>query len=293
MRYDERACARVELGVESVLAEATLAGGEFPVNGNGHGPSADGASRTAPCAAGTRYLLVKSVIDWIAAMLLFLIAAPMIAVMAILTKLSSPGPAFYSQIRLGRRGRSFRMYKIRSMTHNCEAGTGAVWSAGSQDTRITRLGRILRETHLDELPQLVHVLQGHMSLIGPRPERPEIVARIERSLPRYRERLLVKPGLTGLAQVQLPADENLDDVRRKLAYDLHYVRHVSLWLDVRIMSATTLHLSSLCLNTLGKLLVKSCGATVERDLEQNEQPEPPQRPRVTMNPDDVRQVPAA
>src|SRR5205823_10851019 len=153
----------------------------------------------------------------------------------------SRGPVFYSQTRLGRGGRPFRIYKIRTMVHNCERQSGARWCT-SGDPRITPVGRFLRATHLDELPQLWNVLRGDMSLIGPRPERPEIIAALERAIPRYHDRLLVRPGLSGLAQVQLPADTDLHSVRRKLAYDLYYVEQLGAWLDLRLALATALYL---------------------------------------------------
>lgn len=213
----------------------------------------------------SRYAPLKSVIEWPIALLLLVIAAPIIALMAIVTKIVSPGPAFYSQVRMGRGGKAFRMHKIRSMTHNCEAKTGPMWSSGT-DQRVTRIGRFMRDTHIDELPQLWNVLKGEMSVIGPRPERPELVDQIEQALPRYRERLLAKPGLTGLAQVQLPADTSLEDVRHKLAYDLYYVQKMSVLLDLRISLCTLLHLSGLVLNSFGKLMVKSYGNEAEMEL---------------------------
>src|SRR5262249_14297707 len=133
----------------------------------------------------------------------------------------------------------FRIYKLRTMTHNCEKISGARWSTPG-DTRITWLGRFLRRTHLDELPQLWNVLKGDMSLVGPRPERPEFLPELERAVPRYRERLHVKPGVTGLAQVQLPADVDVASVRRKVAYDLHYIRRLGFWLDLRLIACTAL-----------------------------------------------------
>jgi lipopolysaccharide/colanic/teichoic acid biosynthesis glycosyltransferase len=123
------------------------------------------------------------------------------------------------------------------MTHNCELKTGVRW-ATADDPRITRLGHFLRNTHLDELPQLWNVLKGEMSLVGPRPERPEFIPSLEQAIPHYCQRLLVRPGVTGLAQIHLPADTNLDSVRRKLAYDLFYVHQASFWLDLRIIACT-------------------------------------------------------
>ncbi len=131
------------------------------------------------------------------------------------------------------------MYKIRSMVHNCESSTGAQWSLPG-DSRVTLIGQFLRRTHLDELPQLWNVLRGDMSLVGPRPERPEFFPGLERAFPRYRGRLAVQPGLTGLAQVQLPPDTNLESVGRKLACDYVYIRRLSFWLDARILLCTAL-----------------------------------------------------
>src|SRR5207249_2271789 len=159
---------------------------------------------------------------------------------AVLVKLTSPGPILYSQTRLGRHGRSYTIYKIRSMSHNCEKQSGPRWSTAG-DSRVTPIGRLLRRTHVDELPQLWNVLRGEMSLIGPRPERPEFVPQLERALPQYRQRLLVRPGVTGLAQVQLPPDSDLASVRRKLAYDLYYVHGCNFCLDVQLLLATVLH----------------------------------------------------
>jgi lipopolysaccharide/colanic/teichoic acid biosynthesis glycosyltransferase len=185
----------------------------------------------------TWYLRLKVGLEYLIAAVLLVLSAPLIFMMAVLVKLSSPGPAFYSQVRVGKGGRVFKLHKLRTMQHNCEKTSGPRWAAPG-DPRITRLGRFLRTTHLDELPQLWNVLRGEMSLVGPRPERPEFVPDLERFLPHYTDRLLVRPGLTGLAQVQLPADTDLASVRRKLAYDLYYIRHINLWLDLRLMFCT-------------------------------------------------------
>ncbi|MGE5611975.1 MAG: sugar transferase [Bacillota bacterium] len=212
------------------------------------------------------YLGGKLVLDWIVTMLLAVMLAPLILLLAALVKLTSPGPAFYRQVRLGQNKRPFSIYKLRTMTQNCEATTGPVWS-NANDPRVTRIGRFLRDTHLDELPQLWNVLRGEMSLIGPRPERPELVARLERLIPHYADRLQLRPGLTGLAQVQLPADSDVSDVRRKLSHDLYYLRELSLGLDLRILICTLFHLASLCLNSVGRLFVRSCAKAVENQLE--------------------------
>ncbi|MDB5293876.1 MAG: exopolysaccharide biosynthesis polyprenyl glycosylphosphotransferase [Phycisphaerales bacterium] len=214
------------------------------------------------------YATCKAIIEWPIALLLCAVSLPIICVLAVLAKVSSPGPAFYRQVRLGRYGEQFGMYKIRTMVHNCEAATGPVWAASHDDPRVTRFGKFLRETHLDELPQLWHVLQGHMSLIGPRPERPEMAAKIERGLPRYCLRLQVRPGLTGLAQVHLPADTDIEEVGGKLAFDLYYARNLGPGMDLRICLCTVLHLTGLCLSGIGNLLVRSDGKAVEQYADQ-------------------------
>ena len=154
-------------------------------------------------------------------------------------RLTSSGPAIYSQTRFGRGGRPFRIYKLRSMAHNCEKASGARW-ATHNDPRVTKIGRLLRITHLDELPQLWNVMKGDMSLVGPRPERPEFIPVLEAAIPNYHQRLSVRPGVTGLAQVYLPPDTGIDSVKTKLLYDLAYLRHLSLWLDLRLIVATPL-----------------------------------------------------
>jgi lipopolysaccharide/colanic/teichoic acid biosynthesis glycosyltransferase len=191
----------------------------------------------------------KAATDFVLALLLLVLTCPVVVVAALLVMLTSRGPAFYSQIRVGRNRRLYAIYKLRTMQHNCERRSGPQW-AKAGDPRITRVGRFLRRTHLDELPQLWNVLRGEMSLVGPRPERPEFVPQLEQAIPNYGARLLVRPGITGLAQVQLPADTDLDSVRRKLQYDLYYAQQRSLWLDLRILLITVL-------NVLGVPLVLS------------------------------------
>ncbi len=209
------------------------------------------------------YLKCKLVADVVAALLLMVVAAPIILVSALLVKLTSRGPAFYTQTRLGLHGRTFTMYKLRTMIHNCERLTGPRWAVPG-DPRVTWFGRFLRATHLDELPQLLNVLRGQMSLIGPRPERPEFIPELERAMPHYRGRLLVRPGVTGLAQVQIPADTDLDTVRRKLAYDFYYVRHVGFWLDLRLLLCTAFYALRIPFRIPRKLLGIPSGREVEQ-----------------------------
>lgn len=181
--------------------------------------------------------MCKAVFDFCAALALLVLTAPVLLLAMLLIKATSRGPALYVQTRVGRHGKPFSIYKLRTMRHQCEADTGACWSQPG-DPRITPVGRFLRATHLDELPQLFNVLLGQMSLVGPRPERPEFVPQLERQFPRYRQRLELKPGLTGLAQVQLPPDSDLESVHRKLKYDLYYLGHVGVWLDLRVLTGT-------------------------------------------------------
>lgn len=183
------------------------------------------------------YLPLKSLIDWIAAVLLLIPAVPFIVVAGLLVKLTSHGPIFYCQTRLGKHGRPFTLIKLRTMIDGAEAYTGPVW-ATSDDPRVTPLGWFLRESHIDEFPQLFNVLFGHMSLVGPRPERPEMVCLLECELAGYRNRLVVRPGITGVAQLRLPADADTDSVRKKMAFDLYYVRNANLWLDARVIFFT-------------------------------------------------------
>jgi lipopolysaccharide/colanic/teichoic acid biosynthesis glycosyltransferase len=201
-----------------------------------------------------KYHAIRTAVDFCAACVLAVLAAPVVVVLMLLVKLASPGPAFYAQTRLGLRGRPYRILKLRTMSHNCEAGTGPVWSR-ENDPRITPIGRILRDTHLDELPQLWNVLRGEMSLIGPRPERPEIARGIEAAVPGFSLRLQVRPGLTGLAQLRLPPDQDIDQVPNKLAQDLHYIRHQGPMLDLRILISTALHVIGAGCTCVSKVLL--------------------------------------
>lgn len=198
------------------------------------------------------YLPCKLVADFLVALLLLLLTSPVILLAALLVKLTSSGPAFYSQTRIGKNGRLFTIYKLRSMYHNCESSSGPRWATPG-DARITPLGRILRRTHVDELPQLWNVVLGDMALVGPRPERPEFIPRLAQALSHYTDRLLVRPGMTGLAQVQLPPDTDLASVRRKLAYDLYYARYVSVSLDLRILIGTAIYLLRMPMDLLPRL----------------------------------------
>jgi lipopolysaccharide/colanic/teichoic acid biosynthesis glycosyltransferase len=229
-----------------------------------------------PCTASW-YGPIKHLVDVLLVLLIFVLSAPALLLACLAVKLTSRGPMLYRQTRLGRGGRPFTIYKIRTMTHDCEKHSGVCW-AKPDDPRITAVGRFLRRTHLDELPQLFNVMRGDMSLVGPRPERPEFFPNLIRAIPRYRERLYVRPGVTGLAQIQLPADSDLESVRRKLAYDLYYVAQMSLGLDMRILFGTLLYLFKMPAYIPRLLLGIPHGPTVERTLED-------QKPKVAAVPE--------
>jgi lipopolysaccharide/colanic/teichoic acid biosynthesis glycosyltransferase len=211
------------------------------------------------------YLPWKAAFDCVAAVFLLALSAPLILLAGLLVKLTSRGPAIYRQTRLGRDGREFVLYKLRTMVENAETMTGPVW-AEADDPRITPLGRFLRTAHIDELPQLVNVLMGHMSLVGPRPERPELVPQLEWELPRYRDRLLVRPGMTGVAQLRLPPDSDLESVRRKLVYDLYYVHVANPWLDARVLLFTGVRVFVHVLKAFWQLVALPRWEMVERDV---------------------------
>lgn len=215
-----------------------------------------------PCRFAVEMMLVS---------VLALLAAPVILVVVVLVRLTSRGPAFYTQTRLGLNGRHYTIFKIRSMYHQSEDASGPCWSS-RRDPRITPLGRILRRTHIDELPQLWNILRGDMSLVGPRPERPEFLPKLEDSIPRYRERLRVRPGVTGLAQVQLPADIDVGDVRRKQAYDLYYIAEMSPWLDLRIIVCTPLKMCGVPYWALRTMFAMPTPPEIESSIELIDEP---------------------
>jgi len=182
-------------------------------------------------------LVLKRIVDCSAGLLGLIITAPLMALIALIIKLDSKGPVLYAQERVGRFGDSFMIYKFRTMRVDAEAN-GPVWSAGERDPRLTKIGAFLRRSHLDELPQFFNVLKGEMSLVGPRPERRCFVERLDRAIQGYDERLFIKPGMTGLAQVHYRYDQSIADVKRKLRFDLLYVKRMCLMLDARILAWT-------------------------------------------------------
>ncbi len=179
----------------------------------------------------------KRAFDIFVSLAMLLLTLPLMAVTALLIRLDSPGPVLYRQMRVGLHGKPFMLLKFRSMTTDAEAGGKPLWTT-QQDPRITRVGSFIRPTRIDELPQLINVLRGEMSLIGPRPERPHFVEQLSRVIPLFRERSYVKPGITGWAQVNFPYGASVEDAREKLAYDLYYVKNRSLLLDALILLST-------------------------------------------------------
>jgi sugar transferase (PEP-CTERM system associated) len=179
----------------------------------------------------------KRLFDIVVSTMLLVIFAPVILIAALLVKLESRGPAFYRQKRVGLYGQLFDVIKLRSMRQDAEVGGKAVW-AQKDDPRVTRVGRFIRKTRLDELPQAWSVLKGEMSFVGPRPERPQFVADLEARLPYYAERHVVKPGITGWAQINYPYGASIEDAREKLEFDLYYAKNYSPFLDVLILLQT-------------------------------------------------------
>jgi len=182
--------------------------------------------------------LFKRVLDVTISGFFLLLLSPLLILIAILIKLTSPGPVLYKQIRVGRNGKLFNMYKFRSM-HKDSEEYGPEW-AGESDSRITGIGRIIRKVYLDEAPQFINVLKNDMSIVGPRPERPFFVEVLSKEIPYYYKRLSIKPGITGWAQIKNKYDTSLDDVREKLKYDFFYIENMSLKLDFKIMVNTFL-----------------------------------------------------
>ena len=183
--------------------------------------------------------LAKRSLDILLAGVGLVVLLPLLPFIALAIVLDTPGPVFYSQERIGKGGVVFRAFKFRSMIRGAEHGE-ALW-AKERDSRVTRVGRFLRASHLDEFPQFLNVLRGEMSIVGPRPERPEFVERLARELPIYRLRHVVKPGMGGWGLVRQGYAGSPGDVLLRLQYDLYYIKHQSLWLDLLIVLKTIAH----------------------------------------------------
>jgi exopolysaccharide biosynthesis polyprenyl glycosylphosphotransferase len=182
---------------------------------------------------------IKRLMDILVSILVLILGAPIFLVIAIIIKLTSKGPVIYAQERVGRNGKTFTMFKFRTMKQDAEADSGPMW-ATENDPRVTKVGYWLRKLRLDEMPQLLNVLSGSMSLVGPRPERPHFVDQFKVQIPLYTRRLRVRPGITGWAQVKWKYDESLADVKEKTKYDLYYVENISLMMDMKILINTIL-----------------------------------------------------
>jgi len=183
------------------------------------------------------YFRFKSYVDRLIALLLLIPCLPITVFLVLLVRLTSKGPGLYAQERLGKDGKPFVMYKIRSMVVDAEQETGAVW-ASRNDSRVTLIGRFLRKFHLDEFPQLFNVIRGEMALVGPRPERNVFVQILSKEIDGYSHRLSVLPGVTGYAQLNLPPDSEVADVKRKISLDFEYIENASFWFDLVIMLGT-------------------------------------------------------
>lgn len=211
------------------------------------------------------YNFIKRSMDVVGAIVGIVLTLPIWIILPILIKLDSSGPVFYSQVRVGKNsrkrsrrvyqqtdvtesrnrerrrenffGKTFKVFKFRTMVNNAEKGSGPVW-ASKNDARITKLGAFLRNSRLDEIPQFINILKGDMSLVGPRPERPKFVQELDEKVEGYSNRLDVKPGLTGLAQIESGYDDSISSVVTKVEYDLHYIENRSIWFDIKIMFKT-------------------------------------------------------
>ena len=183
------------------------------------------------------YSVTKRVLDILGSFLALVISSPLCLFIILLIKMTSKGPVLYTQIRVGKGGHAFEIYKFRTMKIDAEKETGPVW-AKTNDNRLTPIGHFLRKSHMDEIPQFINVLKGDMSIIGPRPERPVFVEEFKKTIVDYNKRLGVKPGITGLAQVWHRYDETIADVRKKIKYDILYIKEMCLLTDIRIVLRT-------------------------------------------------------
>lgn len=183
------------------------------------------------------YERFKRLMDIAGSAIALVLLSPLCLMTAIFIRLCSKGPILFTQTRVGKDGKHFEIYKFRTMHVDAEKYTGPVW-AKANDDRLIPVGTFIRKAHIDEIPQFINVLKGEMSIIGPRPERPVFVEQFKRQIPDYEKRISVKPGITGLAQVWHKYDETIEDVKRKIKYDLLYIKKMCLWTDVRIIVRT-------------------------------------------------------
>lgn len=186
------------------------------------------------------YFIFKRTFDFLFSLFLLILFSPLWLSVFVLIKIESPGSVIYKQKRIGKNGKEFELYKFRSMIDDAEKYTGPIWAI-ENDLRITKFGSIIRKFGIDEMPQLINVLKGEMSLIGPRPERPFFIEKFGKIIPLYTHRYKVLPGITGLAQIKHKYDSNIEDVIKKLQYDLCYINNLSFKLDI-IISLTTIYI---------------------------------------------------
>jgi exopolysaccharide biosynthesis polyprenyl glycosylphosphotransferase len=184
-------------------------------------------------------MIIKRLFDISISAFVLILLSPFLLITALMIKLTSKGPVFYTQKRLGKNGKVFKVIKFRSMVQDAEKKSGPTW-ADKDDPRVTAIGRFMRKVRLDEVPQFINVLKNDMSIVGPRPERPFFVEQLKKEIPYYSRRLSVKPGITGWAQVKHTYDTSIEDVKTKLQYDFYYIENMSLILDARIMINTIL-----------------------------------------------------
>jgi len=183
------------------------------------------------------YALTKRAIDITGSVIALILFSPVLIFTSLLIKLTSTGPIFYTQVRVGKDGKNFNIFKFRTMKVDAEKATGPVW-AQKNDNRLIPAGKFIRKAHIDEIPQFVNVILGDMSIIGPRPERPVFVEKFTQEITDYPKRLDVKPGITGLAQVWHHYDDDINDVRKKIKYDILYIKKMCFLTDVGILART-------------------------------------------------------
>ena len=181
--------------------------------------------------------VIKRILESIFSAVGIIFCLPLWLIVSVIIKIDSRGPIFYKQSRAGMSGKLFKIIKFRSMVINAESDTGPIW-AGKDDSRITSFGKLLRRFHIDETPQLINILKGDMSIVGPRPERPFFVDKLKKTYPFYNRRLKIRPGVTGWAQINQPFDTNVKDVHQKLKYDFYYIENLSFRLDLHIVFRT-------------------------------------------------------
>lgn len=187
--------------------------------------------------ARRRFAEFKRGFDIVISSVGLIVSFPVVFISILIIKITSPGPALFRQTRVGRGGRIFELYKLRTMIADAEKQTGPVWAI-ENDPRVTSFGKFLRNSRIDEIPQLINVLKGEMSLIGPRPERPEFVDMLSKEIVDYQKRLGVRPGITGLAQISQAYDSTIKDVRRKVKFDILYIKRMCFLTDLRILFGT-------------------------------------------------------